>query len=317
MYNLEKNFENNKLHHSIMFLDIKGNGIYDKVLDLAIRILSKDIKIKMKIESFLDAEKDEEQEKQNWTKNLINNKEHPDFLLIEKDVKDKEIKIETIKKISDFIQLTPFVAKNKVIIINGVNEMNVKTQNSILKTIEEPQKNTYIFLICYNVNNILTTIKSRCQVVTFSKILYNDWRIKVVNGTQELYDISGGSIEYANKILENDGLEIFNKIKNLLKENSLNIGKLHLFCDEILKSKTEKDDKVAGSFDKYKFLTDLLLYYLYGILSKKIIDVFSKKNSEKMLLEKYKTIQTIIRDTNTLNLDKKHSIIIMFLELMK
>jgi DNA polymerase III delta prime subunit len=315
MDRLTQDFQNGKLHHSIMITTVKDKYIYENILDLMVKILAEGVEIKKKIESFLDAEKSDEQEREEWTKGLIKNKEHTDFLLIERDPKDKEIKIETIKKINEFIQLTPFIAKNKVIVINGVNEMNIESQNGILKTIEEPQRNTYIFLICYNVNKVLTTVKSRCKIVNVPRINYDDWRTKVQNGTRELYDISNGSIDYANRVMDNDGLDIFIQIKNLLKEDVLNIAQLHSFADSLLRDDKKSEDR--DRFDLYGFFTTLIQYYLYLLLKKKTVDVFSKKNSEKMLLEKYKTIQTIIRDTSVLNLDKKHSIIVMFMELSK
>ena len=55
----------------------------------------------------------------------------------------------------------------KVVIIWMAEKMNVHAANKILKTIEEPSKKTVFILICENENEILATIRSRCQKVYF------------------------------------------------------------------------------------------------------------------------------------------------------
>lgn len=42
--------------------------------------------------------------------------------------------------------------------------MTPQAQNAFLKTIEEPPKNVTILLLCENLEVILDTIKSRCQI---------------------------------------------------------------------------------------------------------------------------------------------------------
>ena len=45
-----------------------------------------------------------------------------------------------------------------------VNELSVKDENSILKFIEEPLKNSFIILIAETTNGLLSTIINRCQI---------------------------------------------------------------------------------------------------------------------------------------------------------
>lgn len=54
---------------------------------------------------------------------------------------------------------------NRVYIITEANKMNDYAANSLLKFLEEPQENVYAFLITNNIDNVLPTIKSRCQII--------------------------------------------------------------------------------------------------------------------------------------------------------
>ena len=50
--------------------------------------------------------------------------------------------------------------------------MNDYASNSLLKFLEEPEKNIYAFLISSNVMKVLETIKSRCQLIMLDNLLY-------------------------------------------------------------------------------------------------------------------------------------------------
>ena len=90
---------------------------------------------------------------------------HPDFLYVgaEKNL----IKKDKIDGILKDINTYPLEGDRKIIFIDDSNCMRVDTQNSILKTLEEPPKYINIFLVTSNVNDIIGTIQSRCQILKF------------------------------------------------------------------------------------------------------------------------------------------------------
>ena len=55
------------------------------------------------------------------------------------------------------------------VICISFNSTNRESQNSILKVLEEPPRNTYFFLIIPNKNNILQTVLSRSQIFEYKK----------------------------------------------------------------------------------------------------------------------------------------------------
>ena len=62
----------------------------------------------------------------------------------------------------------------KIYIINEADKMNIQTSNSILKFLEEPVDDIIAILLVNNINLVLPTIISRCQVIRFNKKDYAD-----------------------------------------------------------------------------------------------------------------------------------------------
>ncbi len=84
---------------------------------------------------------------------------------------------------------TPILHHNKVFIIDeaellahGQNE----TQNSLLKTLEEPPPDTYIILVTSDEDRLLPTIRSRCHRLRFSLLsddIITQWITKYLSNT--------------------------------------------------------------------------------------------------------------------------------------
>ncbi len=68
--------------------------------------------------------------------------------------------------------------KKKIYIINEAEKMNVQTANSILKFLEEPVDDIIAILIVNNINLVLPTILSRCQIIKLNKKKYSDSSIE-------------------------------------------------------------------------------------------------------------------------------------------
>jgi DNA polymerase-3 subunit delta' len=100
---------------------------------------------------------------------------NPNLLIIEPEIeekdgifKEKEIKLESIKKLQKEFSLTSFSKNHRVAIIRSSHKLNMSAQNSLLKILEEPPENTIIILIAEDEKGLLPTIISRCQIKRFS-----------------------------------------------------------------------------------------------------------------------------------------------------
>lgn len=79
--------------------------------------------------------------------------------------KSKEIRVEQIRAIADFMTLSTHRAGFRVLLIHPAETLNVNAANSLLKTLEEPPPRTVILLVSDQIGRLLATIKSRCQRV--------------------------------------------------------------------------------------------------------------------------------------------------------
>jgi DNA polymerase-3 subunit delta' len=65
---------------------------------------------------------------------------------------------------------SPFEAHYKIFIIEEAERMNEAAQNSLLKTLEEPQPGTIFFLISDQEDDLLDTIRSRCRILRLEPV---------------------------------------------------------------------------------------------------------------------------------------------------
>ncbi|MBJ8326028.1 DNA polymerase III subunit delta' [Streptococcus pacificus] len=98
---------------------------------------------------------------------LIDEREFLDLKVIEPT--GNMIKTETVREFIHDFSYSGLEGKRQVFIIKDAEKMHPNAANSLLKFIENPQKDIYIILITSDVNKILPTIRSRCQVFYFKK----------------------------------------------------------------------------------------------------------------------------------------------------
>lgn len=88
---------------------------------------------------------------------------HPDHLLIQPEEAGKTIKIDQIRTLINKQALTPNVSMHKTVIIHPAHQMTNSAANSLLKLLEEPPTDTFLFLVSSRPHLLPPTIKSRCQ----------------------------------------------------------------------------------------------------------------------------------------------------------
>lgn len=74
--------------------------------------------------------------------------------------------IADVRKISQTILLKPYGGGDRVIIIRGMEKATPEAANALLKILEEPPAGNFLILTTDNMNKLLPTIVSRCQVIT-------------------------------------------------------------------------------------------------------------------------------------------------------
>ena len=136
----------------------------------------------------------------------FNANSNPDFQIIIPD--GKAIKIDQIRNLQSKIVEKPIISNKKVYIIDNADTMTEESQNSLLKTLEEPPEYAMIILIASNENRILQTIKSRCIIIKFEDLTDRQISNFLHLDNKELVKLCGGSLENAAKIEENKDIYI-------------------------------------------------------------------------------------------------------------
>jgi DNA polymerase-3 subunit delta' len=101
---------------------------------------------------------------------------HPDVVTVSIEDEATQIKIAQIRHILGFLELRPLEGRNKVFIIDPANQLNTEAANALLKGLEEPPENSFLILIAVNVQELLFTVRSRCQVYNFTPLTLDEIR---------------------------------------------------------------------------------------------------------------------------------------------
>ena len=268
-----------KLPQTILFTGEKGIGKLNVAYHLINFILSKDEENEYcmttnKINS------------NNKTYNLLLKNIHPNLFLISLKDKKKNIDIEQIKNMKNFLNITSFSNKPKIVLIDGSEYLNLSSSNSLLKSLEENLNNVFFILVHDIKKKLLTTIKSRC--IQFKFFLNNEDCEKRINEIldNQFNDLSSDfKNKYISPLFFKSLLEYCNK--NNLQINDINLD--NLLSDILKKKDYKKNEFVSKNF----FL--LVQLFIYKKIKKE------QNNSKYFYLLKYFTQR--FDDVTKFNLD--------------
>jgi len=206
----------------------------------------------------------------------FNTSNHPDLHIINSD--EKTIKREDIDNLIESINKKPYEASKKVYIIKNCHDMTPQAANTFLKTLEEPPKNSVIILLTNNINFLLPTIVSRCQVIRFKDIS----RTEIQNFLINKYNADN----VMATVITNYSKGILNKAVNIITEKDDILVKrkvvIELF-DKIIKSDSSIIFECENYFEENKDNIDEII----EIVMIWIRDVsFVKNNIEDLLINK-------------------------------
>ena len=78
-----------------------------------------------------------------------------------------QVTVEQVRELSERLSTTPQYGDAKVAIIEPADAMNEAASNALLKTLEEPVRGRYLWLVAANPARLPATIRSRCQRLEF------------------------------------------------------------------------------------------------------------------------------------------------------
>ena len=256
--------------------------------------------------------------------NLFKNNTHPNIKIIEKEIDSKtgkiksNITIDQIRRLKTFLNSTSIIQNSsKIVIIDSADYLNISSANSMLKILEEPKENTYIFLISNQISLLLPTIRSRClkikfnthNLTNFTKIIKNkidEISNEEINFYFELtYGSPGNTILYYN----NDFLDIFQLSIKCLLSNDLDDDKINL--SNILSKLT--DDEFNNYLSMLKFILIVANKLKVNSDDKSLVNMpnylelesLSTNLTKKNLIDRFDYLTNNQKELFSLNLDKK------------
>lgn len=205
----------------------------------------------------------------------LNEFEHLDYFELSKsELKEDEkstIKVDEIREMIAFFRKKSFYSGYKVALVDSLHNLNIQASNALLKILEEPPQNCFIFLTATNLLNILPTIKSRCSVVRFLPK-----KSELASYEEKILARSNGYYETENN------LDLVNSIIEALAEQKLDFKKIAKITSDYNKFAKIIDAIVCEKENPSIDLRQELL--LYGSLAEK----FSLNKEDLFLITKGK-----------------------------
>ena len=93
---------------------------------------------------------------------------HPDVIEIEPA--GTFVVVDQVEEMMKEAFTSPFEAERKVIIVTEADRMNEPAANKLLKTLEEPPARTHFLLLSEAPDELLPTVRSRCQRIDFAAL---------------------------------------------------------------------------------------------------------------------------------------------------
>lgn len=149
---------------------------------------------------------------------------HPDLQIIRPS--GAWIKIDQIRELQKRIIYRPLEGVRKVYILTEAERMNLEAANCLLKTLEEPPADSGLILLTTNLDALLPTIRSRCQIIPFHPLVVSE----LAGHLMERFDIdqsqalrvaatTGGAVGKALTLLQ-DGASFDEEIPEIMIANN-------------------------------------------------------------------------------------------------
>lgn len=242
---------------------------------------------------------------------------HPDLLLIEKEPEKKEITVDKIRKIADFANQTSAISLNKFIIIDSACELNKSAANALLKILEEPHPNNFLILISHNLNRVLPTIRSRCQIVKIPDLSSENFT-EILR--QSKSPIPAKDFHFLSEICDNSPADAINLGSELTRFYELFLRSIYnkKISEDLLKKIADKNFPFVIFEKSYEFFIARLLKRLHSsemnfyFDEEKVFLNLVKKLSPEEIFTLASESLSLAHKALTLSLDKKLNFINIF-----
>jgi DNA polymerase-3 subunit delta' len=143
----------------------------------------------------------------------VERRAHPD--LYELEPLGDQIRIDEVRSLRRDLHLRPFEAERRVYLIRSAHLLNAEAADALLKDLEEPPAYAVLVLLADELGPLPETIRSRCQLVPFSRL--SERAVHTVLAAQApglpaerlkaLARVAGGRLDRAERLLDEGAAE--------------------------------------------------------------------------------------------------------------
>lgn len=152
---------------------------------------------------------------------------HPDFLVISPE--KGSIKIDRIRELIQTLSYPPYESATRVVVLEDIHTMRQEAANCLLKTLEEPPPGNLLVLTAAESREVLTTIRSRCQMIPFFSLSQEETIAVIrreepelaVDAAQLLARLTEGSPGQALAMHKGEIMETWRELADLLSDGGL------------------------------------------------------------------------------------------------
>lgn len=200
------------------------------------------------------------------------------------------IKKEQLLELQNSVMNKPVEGNKIVYIIKNCERLNSSSANSILKFLEEPADDIIAILLTDNIDAVMPTIKSRCQILNFKNMKQsydNQKKFKkyilpenVEKDDEQLDELIGLSIEFIKEV-EKKKLNTFIYEKDLLFDRFISPDDIRIMLDTLLCIYVDSLYSIMNKEIKYMFNKE------------EIIEYIKEKNNQLDIIKKISIINDI------------------------
>jgi len=101
---------------------------------------------------------------------------HPDLMRLERLAKEsgtelaRSISVDQIRGLQRLFATTTSMSPWRVVVIDGIDDLERNAANALLKTLEEPPAHTVFLLVSHSPERLLATIRSRCRLLRLAPL---------------------------------------------------------------------------------------------------------------------------------------------------
>ncbi len=267
---LKREINKNKLAHAYLFESNGYIGTFDLALALAKTLLC-------------PYNYSNNQKCVNCTQcDNIDNGNYPEIKIIEAD--GMWIKKEQLLELQEQFSTKSVINKRKIYIIKDADKLNNVAANSLLKFIEEPEENIIAILISPTRYQLLDTIVSRCQIISFNQTSLKGNLVEKV--AKYLYNTTSAINEF---ITDEKSIDKINKVIDFVNFYEKNGLDTLLYTYELWTSTFKNKEDLIIAFEI------LLLYYrdLLNYMCNQELEIFIDYNDNYQKLSENNTINQV------------------------